>query len=186
MLGYIDSCKWIWKYCPKAHHGRNIGKEKVPTLTMEEISDDILYFWDVFICIAGCKNDIAVLNASPLVSKIADGTYPIPCEYSIEEIRSNKLYWLCDGIYPKYPCFLHSILNPNDKEESYYASRQEGRRKDIERAFGVLQAKFHIVALPCKLWSNIEMKNIMYCCVIHHNMVVNEIRPLVHLDENDT
>lgn len=131
MLGSIDCCKWVWKNCPTAHHGQYRGKEKVPTITMEAIADDRLYIWHAFFGVAGCNNDLKVLEASPLISMISKGIYPLPMEYTVGEMRRNKPYWLTDGIYPKYPCFLHSILNPANEDESYFAGRQEGRRKDI-------------------------------------------------------
>lgn len=185
MLGSIDCCKWQWKNCPTAYHGQMKGKEKVPTLTMEAITDDRLYIWHSFFGIAGCNNDITVFEASPILGMMANGKYPRPCEYNIDAVVRNKPYWLCDGIYPKAPFFLHSITNPTGEDESYFAGRQEGRRKDIERAFGVLQAKFHIVALPSRLWKQAEMTDIMYACVIIHNMVVEEKRPLVPLEKRN-
>lgn len=185
MLGSIDCCKWVWKNCPTAHHGQHKGKEKVPTITMECIGDDRLYIWHAFFGIPGCNNDITVLEASPISASIANATYPVPCEFEIDGVVRNKPYWLSDNIYPKWPCFVHSILNPSGDDESYYAGRQEGRRKDIERAFGVLQAKYHIVALPSRLWKKSDMTTVMYCCLILHNMVVNEKRPLVELESRE-
>ena len=34
--------------------------------------------------------------------------------------------------------------------EKYFASAQEALRKDVERAFGVLQARFAVTARPSK------------------------------------
>lgn len=103
MLGSIDCCKWVWKNCPTSYHGQYKGKEKIPTITIEAICDDRLYFWHKFFGIAGCNNDLTVLDASPLIQKISERQYPLPCEYSVEKILRNQPYWLFDGIYPKYP-----------------------------------------------------------------------------------
>lgn len=123
MLGYIDCCKWKWKNSPMAHHGQFKGKEKVPTVTMEAIADDRMYIWHAFFGIAGCNNDISVFEASLIVGSIANATYPLTCEYNIDNIRRNKSYWLCDGICPKAPCFLQSILNQSTDDQSYFAGR---------------------------------------------------------------
>ena len=53
---------------------------------------------------------------------------------------------------------------------------QEGRRKDVERAFGVLQARFAIVSRPARGWKHHNLKNIMKACIILHNMIVEEER----------
>lgn len=48
MLGSIDRCKWMCKYCPTAHHGQFKGEERVPTVTMEAIANNRLYICHAF------------------------------------------------------------------------------------------------------------------------------------------
>lgn len=62
-----------------------------------------------------------------------------------EETR-EKPYLSCDGTYPRTPS--HSISITTTKDESYFAVRQEERRKDTEFDFRVLHEKFRIVELP--------------------------------------
>ncbi|OEL23720.1 hypothetical protein BAE44_0015261, partial [Dichanthelium oligosanthes] len=56
--------------------------------------------------------------------------------------------------------------------------KQSEYRKDVERAFGVLQAKFKIVKGPARFWHIDDLRNIMTCCVILHNMAVEDERGL--------
>lgn len=51
---------------------------------------------------------------------------------------------------------------------------QEAARKDIERAFGILQARWHILDRPCRLWLLHDIRQVMYACIILHNMIVEE------------
>ena len=68
-----------------------------------------------------------------------------------------------------------------------YALNQEGCRKDIERAFGVLQSRFNIVRHPSQLWKRKSIERIMKACVILHNMIVKDEKEMVKfpIDLND-
>ena len=63
---------------------------------------------------------------------------------------------------------------------------QEAARKDVERAFGVLQARFAIVSLPCRLWTTEIMKIIMKAAIILHNMIIEDERDLSLFQEYET
>lgn len=86
---------------------------------------------------------------------------------------------------------MKTVSNPTTKKEEAYAKAQEAVRKDIERAFGVLTAWFHILDRPCRLLSRSDMAYVMQACIILHNMIVEERRSdydscmsgMMHLDE---
>ena len=124
-----------------------------------------------------------LLRHRPSFQKIAAGSYHPPLEYVIAGETRNKPYWLADGIYPKWPVFVHTITFPSNKKEVCLARNQEGARKDVERAFGVLQSKWHIIARPARFWSKETMREIMQCCIILHNMMVEDREGL---DVDDT
>ncbi|CAN7014486.1 unnamed protein product [Brassica rapa subsp. trilocularis] len=52
----------------------------------------------------------------------------------------------------------------------------EAVRKDVERAFGVLQARFAIVKNPALFWDKVKIGKIMRACIILHNMIVEDER----------
>lgn len=146
---------------------------------MEAIADDRLYIWHPFFGIEGDNNELTILEACPLTSMISIASYPPRCDYKVLGAIRNKLYCLTDSIYPKWPCFMHSIIPSSDDDASYSAGRQEERRKDVTRAFVVLQGKFHIVARPGKLSMTVVMRSVMLCCVMFHNLATDEKRPLI-------
>eukprot|EP00475_Leptophrys_vorax_P039541 TRINITY_DN7158_c0_g1_i5.p1 TRINITY_DN7158_c0_g1~~TRINITY_DN7158_c0_g1_i5.p1 ORF type:complete len:140 (+),score=36.07 TRINITY_DN7158_c0_g1_i5:383-802(+) len=49
---------------------------------------------------------------------------------------------------------------------------QEKIRKDVERAFGVLQSRFAFLKTPSRLWFQSDMLVLVKCCVILHNMII--------------
>jgi hypothetical protein len=46
---------------------------------------------------------------------------------------------------------MKSITLPQTEKHQLFAKHQEGARKDVERAFGVLQSRFSIVRHPARL-----------------------------------
>jgi hypothetical protein len=63
---------------------------------------------------------------------------------------------------------------------------QEATRKDMERGFGVLQARWAIVCYPARTWSLKTKHEVMTCCVIMHNMTVEMDRPDVPMNTDGT
>lgn len=62
---------------------------------------------------------------------------------------------------------------------------QESARKDVERAFGVLMARFAIIKTPARLWNKDALESIIKTCVILHNMIIeNETDDPLLLEAN--
>ena len=86
-------------------------------------------------------------------------------------------YYLVDGIYPPWATFVSTISNPVGQKKIHFAQRQEAARKDVEMAFGILQARFAIIRGPAKQWDLETLWEVMTYCVIMHNMIVEDERP---------
>uniref|UniRef100_A0A2N9F9Q5 DDE Tnp4 domain-containing protein n=1 Tax=Fagus sylvatica TaxID=28930 RepID=A0A2N9F9Q5_FAGSY len=98
----------------------------------------------------GSHNDINVLERSSVFTELAEGCAPL-VNYSI-----------------------------NGPKKSHFAKKQEEARKDVERAFGVLQSRFAIVRGPARFYHIETLKDIMTTCIILHNMIIEDER---HIDE---
>uniref|UniRef100_A0A0D3CFN2 DDE Tnp4 domain-containing protein n=1 Tax=Brassica oleracea var. oleracea TaxID=109376 RepID=A0A0D3CFN2_BRAOL len=79
------------------------------------------------------------------------GTAP-PSNYTIQGKEYNMGYYLADGIYPKWSTTVQTINDPQGPNKKLFAARQEACRKDGKQAFGVLLAKFVIVAGSSRYW----------------------------------
>lgn len=55
-----------------------------------------------------------------------------------------------------------------------FAQHQEAAQKDVERSFGVLQKRWAIICEPARLWQMEHLVDIMYACIILHNMIVED------------
>ena len=86
----------------------------------------------------------------------------------------HRLFVLVDGIYPPYSRFVKGIQLPLTDAEKRYTAWQEASRKDIERAFGVLQSRFQVMARPFLGHSLKQISNVVSACLIMHNMCVSD------------
>ena len=116
-------------------------------------------------------NDINVLDKSPIFTLLANGHAPL-VNYIINGHEYRMRYYLADGIYPNWLTFVKTILSPQGLKKKHFAKAQELARKDVERAFGVLQARFAIVRGPARFWDEETLTEIMKASIIMHNMVI--------------
>uniref|UniRef100_A0A1J3FQP9 Nuclease HARBI1 n=1 Tax=Noccaea caerulescens TaxID=107243 RepID=A0A1J3FQP9_NOCCA len=116
-----------------------------------------------------------VLDRSPVFDDIINGVAP-QVHFSVNGHEYGLAYYLTNGIYPNWSTFIQSIKLPRGPKAKRFAKRQEGVRKDVERAFGVLQARFAIVKNPALFWDKAKIGKIMRACVILHNMIVEDER----------
>ena len=60
----------------------------------------------------------------------------------------------------------------------------------MERFFAAIQNQFHIVRYPCNLWDDHAMSTVLVCCVILHNMIIEDewgedLEKLTHTNDFD-
>ena len=176
MLGSLDCMHTYWNKCPVAWKGQYKKGKAKPSIVLEGMCDYHLYFWHASFGYAGTLNDVNILNLSPLTDMFLNGemadleSHVTPFFIGAEEFK--QVFILVDGIYPKFSRFVKAYKEPVGDFEKALTSWQESARKDIERAFGVLQAKFQVLARPIVIRSLKLIEEIVTCCLILHNMCV--------------
>jgi hypothetical protein len=180
MLGSLDCMHWEWKNCPTAYHGQYTGHTHRPTIVLEAVASYDLWIWHAFFGMPGSNNDINVLDASNVFADLRDGRAPA-VNYIINGHEYTMGYYLADGIYPQWATIVQTITGATAPKIRHFAKKQESFRKDVERAFGVLQARFAIVRGPARYWYREDLSNIMKTCIILHNMIVKDER----VDDNN-
>ncbi|XP_048633966.1 putative nuclease HARBI1 [Brassica napus] len=175
MVGSIDCMHWEWKNCPTAWKGQYARGSGKPTIVLEAVASQDLWIWHAFFGPPGTLNDINVLDRSPVFDDILEGRAP-RVRYMVNGHMYKLAYYLTDGIYPNWSTFIQSIKLPQSPKQELFAKAQEAARKDVERAFGVLQARFAIVKNPVRTLNKEKIWKIMRACIILHNMIVENER----------
>ncbi|KAM5573625.1 hypothetical protein ABKV19_013256 [Rosa sericea] len=185
MIGSLDCMHWQWKNCPVGWQGNFSGKSKKPTIVLEAVAGPDTWIWHAFFGIPGAQNDITVLGRSPLFDAVTADEAP-ELNYYVNGTPYEFGYYLVDGIYPKWVTLVQSIKHPENDAEVYFSTKQEAYRKDVERAFGILQARFAIIRQPVRGWEQREsLSTIMLACIILHNMIVEDERDDYYNGESD-
>jgi len=182
MFGSLDCMHTRWKNCPKAWQGAySTGRHSSgPTVVLEALCDYHLWFWHASFGYAGSLNDLNILNLSPFLDSLIDGSFAekekeaqvVPFHLGDESF--DKLFVLVDGIYPKYSRFVKAHPGPVNPDQVHYTKWQESARKDIERAFGVLQGRFKVMFHPFYAHDLRKIGTIVKSVLIMHNMGVED------------
>jgi hypothetical protein len=144
------------------------------------MSDYHLWFWHASFGYAGSLNDLNILNLSPLLELLVDGTFTeleqssmfVP--FDVAGNLFNCLFVLVDGIYPPYLRFVKGIQLPLTDAKKRYIAWQEASRKGIKRAFGNIQSRYQVMTRPFFGHSLNKICNIVSACLIMHNMFVSD------------
>ncbi|KAM1666470.1 hypothetical protein ACFX14_045737 [Malus domestica] len=131
------------------------------------------WIWHAFFGVPGAQNDLNVLAQSPVFNDVLQGKAP-KVTYVVNRRRYDGAYYLADGIYPRWETFVKTVPRPRSAKEKHFASCQEGCRKDVERCFGILQARWAIVRGVARMFDVESLRSIMMTCVILHNMIVED------------
>lgn len=177
-VGAIDCCKIKWKNCPYSLKGQyhSLKDGHLATIQVEAWCDHDLYIWHWFAGRCGTNNDKTMVAMSPLFREILTGNYDfkLPTPYTIRPGATTRQlpYFLADGIYPNWPIFVKPIHAPTSEAESKLTKHQEAVRKDVERCFGVLQARFKVLRLESHWWDLQDIVATSETCVIIHNLLI--------------
>ncbi|GJR23135.1 ALP1-like protein isoform X1 [Tanacetum coccineum] len=111
---------------------------------LETVADQQLWFWHAYFRASGSNNDLNVLYGSPLFDNLLADKAP-EAPFQVNGKTYEKGYYLVDEIYPQWSMFVKAFSIARDQKIIKFKRVQESARKDIERAFGVLQdQKFDI------------------------------------------
>lgn len=83
-------------------------------------------------------------------------------------------YYLEDGIYPSQAKIVKGYQNPQGGQKIYFTTSREVVRKNVERAFRVLQAQFSMLGALTRFWNKDTLWYIKITMMIMHNMIIKD------------
>ena len=170
-----------WAACPVAWKGQFECKKGFPTIGLEAVSDYNLWIWHNAFGFPGSLNNITVWDRLPLLESMLDVSHDaIDFSFNIDGQKFDRLFYLVDGIYPSLSRFLATVNDPTTTLDCFFAPKQEGWRKSIERAFGVLKKKFLSIETKSVLYHREDMFYLVTATIVMHNMTVK-----VRVDNNE-
>ncbi|CAL8162102.1 unnamed protein product [Prunus armeniaca] len=158
MIGSIDCMHWQWKNCLAAWQGDYGNRKGQKSIILEAVAGFDTWVWHAFFRVAGSQNDLNVLGQAPVFNDILRGEGP-NITYQVNNTVYQNEYYLADGIYPRWTTFVKSIPHPRSQKENFFAAYQEGYRKDVERCFGILQARWAIIRGAARLFDEEVLRN---------------------------
>ena len=173
MLGSIDCTHWGWKNCPIPWQGQFHDKRGIWSIIAEAVAGHDMYFWHVDLGFPGSINDGQVLGRSTITMQYMESHARLE-KFYIDGMEFTGAFFLADGIYPPYVFLMKSILHPLTDETRHFAKCQEACRKDVERAFGRMLSKWHILDCAARSWLIDHVKCIWRACFILHNMTLRD------------
>ncbi|GJU26697.1 ALP1-like protein isoform X1 [Tanacetum coccineum] len=85
----------------------------------------------------------------------------------------RKCYYLADDIYPAWSTVVKMFSVARDEKTLKFKRVQEAARKDIERAFRVLQGRWGIIRQPaCTYQNQLVKRNHVLLLLMLHNIVI--------------
>ncbi|KAJ9545363.1 hypothetical protein OSB04_025070 [Centaurea solstitialis] len=130
--------------------------------------EDVTDFPACSVALTACigNGGIARLHGkSPLFEDVYDAKAP-DGYFQVNRATYKYGYYLGDGIYPKWATLVKSFSYPEDAKRMKFKKAEEAARKDVERAFGVLQKRWSILVQPARGWEIPRLSNIMAICVV--------------------
>ena len=91
---------------------------------------------------------------------------------------------LGDSGYPCLPYLMTPYNNPITVQQRRFNRAQKCTRSSIERAFGILKRRFHLLHSEIRMAPNRVCTLVAACCVLH-NIAIDYNEPMGYDDEDE-
>jgi hypothetical protein len=176
-LGSTDCVHVRWDMCPASLTNLCSGKEGYPTLAWQATVNHKMRFLSVTKSFYGSLNDVQICKydwlTQQLHQKLLYSDVPFHLYNSDGEVEELKgLYLICDGGFMKWRVLIAGLKFYSSIKEALWSAQMESTRKDVERAFGILKARFRCLKLQVLFHKQTDIDFMFWTCAILHNMIL--------------
>uniref|UniRef100_A0A251VAE3 Putative harbinger transposase-derived protein n=1 Tax=Helianthus annuus TaxID=4232 RepID=A0A251VAE3_HELAN len=185
MLGSIDCMHWPWQNCPVAWQGQYTrGDHGHPTIILEAVASQDLWIWHAFFGLPGSLNDLNIIYQSQIFEDVVAGTGP-DTSFTVSGVEYRRGYYLADGYTQRTRQSLKLFRTRQTTKEKSLRSIKRVREKILNGLLVFHKKKWHIIEHPARSATPKRLRNIMYACIILHNMIIeDEGRAICEYGEN--
>ncbi|XP_023753879.1 uncharacterized protein LOC111902258 [Lactuca sativa] len=120
---------WNLRNCPTELRGQYMrGDHQYPTMVLEAVMSQDLWFWHAFYGVVGSNNDLNVIYQSPLSDEKYHGTGP-DCLFYLNDEHYKHSYCLAGGIYSSWIVFVKAYTYPITSKKKRFKAAQESTIK---------------------------------------------------------
>ncbi|KAJ1198285.1 hypothetical protein NDU88_002127 [Pleurodeles waltl] len=107
--------------------------------------------------------------------------------YVMEQLQRQRVWLIRDSGYPNLPWLLTPVRNPRTRAEERYNEAHGRTRRVIERAFGLLKARFRCLHMTggSLMYSPKKVCHIIVACCMLHNLALRRQVPFLQEDGPD-
>lgn len=173
--GSMDGVQFYWDACPYRLRTTFTGKEKKPTVGFNCTVDHDCKFLHVGELFAGRINDKTKVRYDKYVAKLRTGEFKdvtfnyVDAQGAVQ--RETGPYVICDNGYHAWTQTLAPCKTTAVPHLALWSKKAESTRKDVERAFGILQKRFRILKFPFTLRDTRDIEYVVLACCTFHNML---------------
>ena len=178
-IGSADVVHVGWDRCPAGLRSMFVGKEGVPTIAYEMVCDHRRRILSVTPGHPGARNDKTIVRFDGFIQEVHDRERYADATFTTVDVDGNRVehtglsgYLIVDGGYHRWRVLQCPYKHTSDRARQQWSSNLESQRKDIECCFGILKGRFRILKGPMRFHKKGEIDNIVFTCVVLHNMLL--------------
>lgn len=173
----MDCTHLKWSKCPVDLTQVCTGKEGYPTLAFQVMVNHAKKIYHCSNAFWGSWNDKTITSQDTFPKQLMDGNVYKEITFETEDEQGKITVWkgcyvIVDGGYHKVFAFMDPMHNRFGVKEMYWSEWMESVRKDVECTFGILKARFRILANGIRFHSQSTVQNIMKSCCTLHNLIL--------------